>query len=44
MKELLLTDDQYLTMPVGIDYESLFPTEEEQEQVQQNTMVTAEVN
>ncbi|XP_039781507.1 uncharacterized protein LOC120648950 [Panicum virgatum] len=40
--EPLLNDDQ-MTMPVGIDYESLFPAEEEQDLVQQNTMVTAEV-
>ncbi|KAG2544948.1 hypothetical protein PVAP13_9KG396711 [Panicum virgatum] len=44
LQEPLLTDDQ-ITMPVGIDYESLFLAEEEQEQVQQqNTMVTAEVD
>jgi hypothetical protein len=41
VQEPLLTDDQTM-MPVGIDYEFLFPAEEEQEQVQQNTLVTAE--
>ncbi|RLN16735.1 hypothetical protein C2845_PM02G43730 [Panicum miliaceum] len=41
VQEPLLTDDRTM-MPVGIDYESLFLAEEEQEQVLQNTLMTAE--
>ena len=41
MQEPLFTDDQMgMTMPVCVDYESLFPADEEQEQ---DTLVTAEM-